>query len=56
MKSNDFMIKSIMHGMMIIYTSEMLQKVVKGNDRFARINPPTSWLGYNMLIIESPDD
>ena len=41
---------------LIIYTNKMLQKVVKGNDRIARINLPASWLGYNVLIIESPAD
>lgn len=41
---------------LIIYTSKMLQKVVKGNERLARINLPASWLGYNVLIIESPED
>ena len=41
---------------LIIYTNKMLQKVVKGNDRLARINLPASWLGYTVLIIESPDD
>ena len=40
---------------LIIYTNKMLQKVVKGNDRLARINLPASWLGHNVLIIESPD-
>ena len=39
-----------------IYTNKMLQKIVKGNDRLARINLPASWLGYNVLIIESPKD
>ncbi len=39
---------------LIIYTNKMLQKVVKGNDCLARINLPASWLGYNVLIIESP--
>ena len=39
---------------LIIYTNKMLQKVVKGNDRLARINLPASWLGYTVLIIESP--
>lgn len=41
---------------LIIYTNKMLQKVVKGNDRLARVNLPASWLGYNVLIIDSPDD
>ena len=41
---------------LIIYTNKMLQKIVKGNDRLARINLPASWLGYNVLIIESPKD
>ena len=41
---------------LIIYTNKMLQKVVKGNNRSARINLPASWLGYNVLIIESPND
>ena len=41
---------------LIIYTNKMLQKVVKDNKRLARINLPASWLGYNVLIIESPDD
>ena len=41
---------------LILYTNKMLQKVVKGNDRLARINLPASWLRYNVLIIESPDD
>ena len=41
---------------LILYTNKMLQKVVKGNDRLARINLPASWVGYNVLIIESPDD
>ena len=41
---------------LIIYTNKMLQKVVKGNDRLARINLPASWLGYNVLIIKSPSD
>ena len=40
---------------LIIYTNKMLQKVVKGNERLARIHLPASWLGYNVLIIESPD-
>lgn len=44
------------HYKLIIYTNKMLQKVVKGNDQLARINLPASWLGYNVLIIESPDD
>ena len=41
---------------LIFYTNKMLQKVVKGNDRLTRINLPASWLGYNVLIIESPND
>ena len=41
---------------LIIYTNKMLKKVVKGNDRLARINLPSQWLGRNVLIIESPDD
>ena len=41
---------------LIIYTNKMLQKVVKGDNRLARINLPASWLGYTVLIIESPDD
>ena len=41
---------------LIIYTNKMLQKVVKGNDRLARINLPSQWLGRNVMIIESPDD
>ena len=41
---------------LIIYTGKMLQKVVKGNERLARINLPASWIGYNVLIIESPSD
>ena len=41
---------------LIIYTNKMLQKVVKGNERISRINLPASWLGYNVLIIESPND
>ena len=41
---------------LIIYTDRMLQKVVKGNDRSARINLPASWLSCNVLIIESPSD
>ncbi len=41
---------------LIIYTNKMLQKIVKGNDRLARINLPASWLGYNVLIIESPEN
>lgn len=41
---------------LIIYTNKMLQKVVKGNNRLARINLPANWLGHNVLIIESPDD
>ena len=41
---------------LIIYTNKMLQKVVKGNNRLARINLPASWLGYNVLIIESPNN
>ena len=40
---------------LIIYTNKMLQKVVKGNDRLARINLPASWFGHNVLTIESPD-
>lgn len=41
---------------LIIHTNKMLQKVVKGNDCLSRINLPASWLGYNVLIIESPAD
>lgn len=41
---------------LIIYTDKMLQKVVKGNERISRINLPASWLGYNVLIIESPEN
>ena len=41
---------------LIIYTNKMLQKVVKGNDRLARINLPSQWLGRNVMIIESPYD
>ena len=41
---------------LIFYTNKMLQKVVKGNDRLARINLPSQWLGRNVMIIESPDD
>ncbi len=40
---------------LIIYTNKMMQKVVKGNEHIARINLPNSWLGYNVLIIESPN-
>ena len=39
---------------LIIYTNKMLQKVVKGNNRLARINLPANRLGYYLLIIESP--
>ena len=41
---------------LIIYTNKMLQKVVKGNERLARINLPSEWLGYNVMIIESPKE
>ena len=44
------------HYRLIIYTNKMLQKVVKGDKRIARINLPASWLGYKVLIIESPRD